>query len=46
MRRPVKLGPTLAGGVRVEDGLFGGEDLLARPPAGLKNGDRIKPKQG
>ncbi len=46
VRRAVKLGLPLSGGVRVEEGLFGGEDLLTRPPAGLKEGDRIKPKQG
>jgi HlyD family secretion protein len=49
VKRTVKTGATstLAGGaqaVRIEDGLFGGEDLIVNPPADLKDGDRVKQK--
>jgi len=46
IRRPVKLGASGPNGVRVEEGLIGGEDLLVRPPAELKEGDKIVRKQG
>jgi HlyD family secretion protein len=47
VKRVVKSGgtTTLAGGaqgVHIEDGLIGGEDLIVNPPAGLKDGDRVK----
>jgi HlyD family secretion protein len=45
VKRAVKTGSTNSKGVRIEDGLIGGEDLIVSPPAGLKNGDRVKPKQ-
>jgi HlyD family secretion protein len=45
VRRAVKTGSTNSKGVRIEDGLIGGEDLIVNPPAELKNGDRVKPKQ-
>jgi HlyD family secretion protein len=45
VRRAVKTGSTNSKGVRIEDGLIGGEDLIVSPPAELKNGDRVKPKQ-
>jgi len=38
---------TLPGGgqsVSIEEGLIGGEDLIASPPADLKNGDKVKQK--
>lgn len=44
LRRAVKTGPTMADGVRIEDGLFGGEDLIVNPPAELKDGARVKAK--
>jgi RND family efflux transporter MFP subunit len=49
LKRTVKTGSTnpLPGGgqgVHVEDGLIGGEDLIANPPADLKDGDRVKQK--
>jgi HlyD family secretion protein len=49
VKRVVKSGgtTTLAGGaqgVHIEDGLIGGEDLIVNPPAGLKDGDRVKPR--
>jgi HlyD family secretion protein len=45
VRRVVKTGSTNSKGMRIEDGLIGGEDLIVNPPAELKNGDRVKPKQ-
>jgi RND family efflux transporter MFP subunit len=49
LKRTVKTGATnpLPGGgqgVHIEDGLIGGEDLIANPPADLKDGDRVKQK--
>jgi HlyD family secretion protein len=49
VRRPVKTGATmtLSGGgqgVRIEQGLIGGEDLILSPPESLKDGDLVKQK--
>ena len=44
VRRAVKTGPTSGPNVRIEDGLIGGEDLITNPPAGLKDGDRVRQK--
>jgi len=44
VRRPVKTGSTSSQGVRIEDGLIGGEDLILNPPASLKPGDRVRQK--
>ncbi len=49
LKRKVKTGATMtlstgAPGVRVEEGLVGGEDLIIGPPADLKEGDRVKAK--
>jgi len=44
VHRPVKTGATSSGGVRIEEGLVGGEDLIVNPPAGLKDGDRVRQK--
>ncbi len=44
VKRDVKTGATMAQGVRVEEGLIGGEDLIVNPPADLKEGDRVKAK--
>ncbi|HTX39355.1 MAG TPA: efflux RND transporter periplasmic adaptor subunit [Bryobacteraceae bacterium] len=44
VRRGVKTGPTSGTGVRIEEGLVGGEDLIISPPAGLKDGVRVRPK--
>lgn len=44
VRRVVKTGSTVAQGVRIDDGLIGGEDLIVNPPPDLKDGDRVKPK--
>jgi HlyD family secretion protein len=41
LRRPVKLGPSTNQGVRIDEGLVGGEDLIVNPPADLKDGDKV-----
>jgi HlyD family secretion protein len=46
VRRPVRTAGVSSQGIRVEDGLIGGEDLIVNPPADLKEGDRVKAKQG
>jgi HlyD family secretion protein len=42
--RPVKPGAASAQGIRIEQGLIGGEDLIVDPPATLKDGDRVRQK--
>ncbi|MCG6926953.1 MAG: efflux RND transporter periplasmic adaptor subunit [Acidobacteria bacterium] len=42
--RPVVLGTARKGQVIVEDGLAGGETLVARPPDGLADGDTVRIK--
>jgi HlyD family secretion protein len=42
VRRPVRSGGATAKGLRIDDGLIGGEDLIANPPAGMKDGDRVR----
>jgi len=44
IRRGVKTGPTSGTGVRIEEGLVGGEDLIVSPPTGLKDGDKVRRK--
>ena len=44
VQRPVKTGASNNQGVRIENGLIGGEDLIVNPPAGLKDGDRVRKK--
>jgi HlyD family secretion protein len=44
LRRAVKTGATSAQGVRVEQGLVGGEDLITNPPPGLRDGDKVRQK--
>jgi HlyD family secretion protein len=44
VRRPVKAGSTTSQGIRIDDGLVGGEDLILNPPPDLKDGDRIAVK--
>jgi len=44
LRRSVKTGATSTEGVRVEQGLVGGEDLILNPPPGLKDGDQVRRK--
>ena len=44
VRRPVKVGAVSSAGVYIEQGLIGGEDLIADPPAGLKDGAKVRRK--
>ena len=44
LRRSVKVGGTTAQGVQVTEGLIGGEDLVANPPADLKDGQKVRAK--
>ena len=44
VKRTVQTGASSGTGVRIEQGLIGGEDLIANPPADLKDGDRVKSK--
>ena len=46
VRRAVKTGGVSSQGIRIDDGLIGGEDLILNPPADLKDGDAVRPKQG
>ena len=46
VKRPVKVRGTSVQGVQIENGLIGGEDLVASPPPDLKNGQKVRPKQG
>ena len=41
VKRPVKAGAATSQGVRIDDGLIGGEDLIVNPPADLKDGDKV-----
>jgi len=42
LRRAVKVGGTAPQGVQVAEGLIGGEDVIANPPANLKDGQKVK----
>jgi HlyD family secretion protein len=44
VRHPVKTGMTMSNGVRVTEGLIGGEDIIVNPPAGLADGASVKAK--
>jgi HlyD family secretion protein len=44
VKRPVKTGPATSQGVRVDEGLIGGEDVIINPPADLKDGEKVKTK--
>ncbi|MEO8370964.1 MAG: efflux RND transporter periplasmic adaptor subunit [Candidatus Solibacter sp.] len=44
VRRAVKTGATSPQGIRIEQGLNGGEDLILNPPAGMKDGDKVRTK--
>ena len=44
VKRPIKTGGTSSQGVRVEEGLIGGEDIIINPPANLKDGDNVRIK--
>jgi len=44
VKRTVKTGAVSPQGVRIEQGLIGGEDIIVTPPAGLKDGDKVRGK--
>ncbi len=44
IKRPVKTGGTTSQGVRIDEGLIGGEDVIINPPSGLKDGDKVRTK--
>ena len=44
VRRAVKTGATSTQGIRIEEGLIGGEDVILNPPPGLKDGDKVRTK--
>jgi HlyD family secretion protein len=44
VRRAIKAGVTTSQGVRVEEGLIGGEEVILNPPAELKDGGKVKIK--
>lgn len=44
VRRAIKTGVTTSQGVRVEEGLIGGEEVILKPPAELKDGGKVKIK--
>jgi HlyD family secretion protein len=46
VRKAVKVAGTNSLGVEVAEGLIGGEDIVANPPANLKDGQKVRPKQG
>jgi HlyD family secretion protein len=45
VRKTVKIEGTTSQGVQVSEGLIGGEDLIANPPANLKDGQKVQAKQ-
>jgi HlyD family secretion protein len=46
VQRNVKTGPVVSQGIRIESGLTGGEDLIVNPPADLKDGVKVRRRQG
>ena len=46
LRKNVKVAGTTSQGVEVSEGLIGGEDVIVNPPATLKDGQKVRPKQG
>jgi len=44
VRKTIKVGGTTSKGVQISEGLIGGEDIIANPPADLKDGQRVRPK--
>jgi HlyD family secretion protein len=44
IRRKVRAGTTLAQGIRIEEGLIGGEDVVLNPPQHLEDGDKVRPR--
>ncbi len=46
LRKTIKVAGTNSLGVQVAEGLIGGEDIIASPPENLKDGQKVRPKQG
>jgi HlyD family secretion protein len=46
VRRAVRTGATTNDGIRIEQGLAGGEDVILSPPSELKDGDRVRVRKG
>ena len=44
LRRKVRPGSTMAQGIKIEEGLIGGEDLILNPPNDLEDGDKVRSK--
>ncbi|HUI56433.1 MAG TPA: efflux RND transporter periplasmic adaptor subunit [Bryobacteraceae bacterium] len=44
VRRAVKTGATSGQGIRIEEGLIGGEEIVVAPPADLKDGNKVRRK--
>lgn len=42
VKKAVRVGGSTPQGLRIDDGLIGGEDILVSPPADLKDGARVK----
>lgn len=45
VKRTVKTGGSTSQGVRIDEGLIGGEDVIINIPPGLKDGDKVRVKQ-
>ncbi|MFN0111049.1 MAG: efflux RND transporter periplasmic adaptor subunit [Blastocatellia bacterium] len=45
VKRTVKTGGSTSQGVRIDEGLIGGEDVIINIPSGLKDGDKVRAKQ-
>jgi HlyD family secretion protein len=46
IKRAVKTGANTTQGLRVDEGLIGGEEIVLNPPSDLKDGDKVRRKQG
>ncbi len=44
VRRPIRTGVSTSQGLRVEEGLIGGEEVILNPPPELKDGGKVKIK--
>jgi HlyD family secretion protein len=42
VRRPVRISGTTSKGLRIDEGLIGGEDLIVSPTPDLEDGDRVR----
>lgn len=45
IRRPVRTGGATPQGLRVEEGLIGGEDVIVNPPDDLQDGSRVRTRR-